>query len=192
MLVESSDDNDISSYPPGEEMYKGLTILHLACAFDQESVMKYFLRFGLSSTMKVLTDNQQTLSHVCAWFGTPSTMSLLVKTGAKVNDMNARGHAPLHLAGRLGALPMQPLVLRPLSMRPLVIMTVALRPHALRPLAMRPLAMRPLNMRPLAMRPLALRPLALRPLDMRPLVMRPLAVRPLAMRPLAMRPKSMI
>ena len=102
MLVSCNLDEDNEEYPQGEEMYRGLTILHLTCVFDQDHIMKYFLRFGLTSSLNAKTMKRQSLMHICAWYGTYNTMNLLVRHGVSVEEKNESGHFAIHLASMKG------------------------------------------------------------------------------------------
>ena len=79
-------------------MYKGLTILHLTCVFDQDHIMKHFLRFGIGMILKAGSKSKQSLVHICAWYGTYNTMNLLIRNGISVEDKNSKGFSPIHLA----------------------------------------------------------------------------------------------
>ena len=79
-------------------MYKGLTILHLTCVFDQDHIMKHFLRFGIGMILKAGSKSKQSLVHICAWYGTFNTMNLLIRNGISVEDKNSKGFSPIHLA----------------------------------------------------------------------------------------------
>ena len=85
--------------PKGEQvdMFVGLSVLHIACVFDQEQVISYFTRYG-NSILKTLTPSRQSLVHTCAWFGTLAPLVMLIGHGCNVNVENARQHQPLHLA----------------------------------------------------------------------------------------------
>ena len=88
---ENFDENDLL-------MYKGLTILHLTCVFDQDHIMKHFLRFGIGMILKAGSKSKQSLVHICAWYGTYNTMNLLIRNGISVEDKNSKGFSPIHLA----------------------------------------------------------------------------------------------
>ena len=88
---ENFDENDLL-------MHKGLTILHLTCVFDQDHIMKHFLRFGIGMILKAGSKSKQSLVHICAWYGTYNTMNLLIRNGISVEDKNSKGFSPIHLA----------------------------------------------------------------------------------------------
>ena len=63
-----------------DDLYKGLSILHLTCVFDQDHIMKHFLRFGIGLILKYAgSKSKQTLMHICAWYGTYNIMNLLIR-----------------------------------------------------------------------------------------------------------------
>ncbi len=59
------------------DMFKGLSILHIACAFNQDQVVSYFLRYG-SAILNISTCSGQSLLHTCSWYGATSCAALLV------------------------------------------------------------------------------------------------------------------
>ena len=59
-------------------------------------------RHGLSSSLKVKSPFGHTLLHTCAWFGSISTLNLLLKRGADPRKRNFRYNTPLHLAAFRG------------------------------------------------------------------------------------------
>ena len=85
------------------DMYVGLSILHIACAFDQEQVITYLAKYG-SNVLTVTTPSGQTLMHTCAFFGTAAPLAVLVQHGASLKATNARRQQPLHLAALRGHL----------------------------------------------------------------------------------------
>ena len=89
---------------PSNSMFDGLSILHLACVFDQEQVICYFVRMaGMSRAMLDLASaSDQYLLHTCAWFGTLAPMLVLIKNGAHHSRANRTRHTPLHLAAIKG------------------------------------------------------------------------------------------
>ncbi|TRY61220.1 hypothetical protein TCAL_02177 [Tigriopus californicus] len=88
-----------SSISLGEQldMFQGLSCLHIACAFDQEQILAYFIRYG-SSVLKLVTPSQQSLLHTCCWFGTLAPLTMVIQYGGNVNLVNALRHTALHLA----------------------------------------------------------------------------------------------
>ena len=82
-----------------DDLYKGLSILHLTCVFDQDHIMKHFLRFGIGLILKYAgSKSKQTLMHICAWYGTYNIMNLLIRNGVSVEERNNKGFTPIHLA----------------------------------------------------------------------------------------------
>lgn len=79
------------------DMFQGLSCLHIACAFDQEQVLAYFIRYG-ASVLKLVTPSQQSLLHTCCWFGTLAPLTMVIQYGGNVNLENALKHTALHLA----------------------------------------------------------------------------------------------
>ncbi len=79
------------------DMFRGLSILHIACVFDQEQIITYFIRYG-NSVLKCTTKSGQTLLHTCAWFGTSNAMTIIANHGYNTCARNAKEHQPLHLA----------------------------------------------------------------------------------------------
>ncbi len=84
------------------DMFEGLSILHIACAFDQEQVLGYFIRYGKGSLLNLATPSGQTLLHTSAWYGTTAPLIMLVAQGADIRAVNAQGHQPLHLSAFRG------------------------------------------------------------------------------------------
>ena len=101
MLVSTHQFEDIS-IENDEEMCKGLSILHLTCVFDQDHIMKQFLRFGIGFVLKASSSSKQTLIHVCSWYGNYNTMSLLIRSGLSLEGKNTKGLTPIHLATTQG------------------------------------------------------------------------------------------
>ena len=88
--------------PNDDPLCTGLTPLHLVCAFDQTHILKYYLSYGFQAVSKVVTTTKQSLMHTCAWFGSYSTLSLLIRNGVSTEEPNGKGQLPLHLASIKG------------------------------------------------------------------------------------------
>ena len=98
-------DQQISSSEEGVavDIYKGLSALHIACAFDQEHIISYFYRYS-NNINKTFTPSGQSLLHTCAYFGTAAPVQVLVNHGASVWLENANKQQPIHLAALTGKL----------------------------------------------------------------------------------------
>ena len=62
---------------------------------------KYY-RHGLSTSLRVNSPFGHKLLHTCAWFGSISTLNLLLRRGADPRRKNFRHNTPLHLAAFRG------------------------------------------------------------------------------------------
>ena len=80
-----------SDLEDSSEISSGLTIFHLVCIFDQINVMKFFLRYGIAVMSKISSLSKQSLIHVCAWFGSQTCLSLLMRNGLSIEDKNELG-----------------------------------------------------------------------------------------------------
>ncbi len=77
-------DQEVSTERLETDVFKGLSILHIACAFDQEQVVSYFLRYG-SAILNISTTSGQSLLHTCAWYGGTACTTLLVNQASCIS-----------------------------------------------------------------------------------------------------------
>ncbi len=100
-LAADQTEGVVSPEGVSKDMFLGLSALHIACAFDQENVVNYFLRYG-NTILRTTTPSGQSLLHTCSWFGCAAPMAVLLANGADVHAANSSGHRPLHLSALRG------------------------------------------------------------------------------------------